>query len=289
MKIELINESKIKCTLSREDLVSHNMVLTEFAYGSEKARAFFRDIMLQAEDELGFEAEDNIPLMIEAVPIGQDSLILFVTKVEDPEELDTRFSRFTRPSDEVLDAIESESEEDEEDDEDRMNLEVHVETNVDDGVQSTDELLDVVKDAVRNAVEGLARAVEVGQDGRDNFIPLNESAKKINTGKTDSDSPNKSKSHVAVFKFDSLDDVCNAAVVAYSYSHTDNTLYKDTVSGCYHLVVFSGNMSTDKFAKLCNILTEYGTRQHPSYAQVSYYEEHYMCVIRSNALQTLGA
>ena len=42
----------------------------------------------------GFEA-DNIPLMIEAIPVSADSIILIITKVEDPEELDTRFSKFT--------------------------------------------------------------------------------------------------------------------------------------------------------------------------------------------------
>ena len=33
--------------------------------------------------------------MIEAIPSSADSIVLIITKVEDPEELDTRFSRFT--------------------------------------------------------------------------------------------------------------------------------------------------------------------------------------------------
>ena len=33
--------------------------------------------------------------MIEAIPVTSDSIILIITKVEDPEELDTRFSKFT--------------------------------------------------------------------------------------------------------------------------------------------------------------------------------------------------
>ncbi len=51
-------------------------------------------MMQQAQIEFGFEA-DNIPLMIEAIPVNLDSIILIITKVEDPEELDTRFSRFS--------------------------------------------------------------------------------------------------------------------------------------------------------------------------------------------------
>lgn len=44
----------------------------------------------------GFEADD-IPLMIEAIPVSSDTVVLVVTKVEYPEELDTRFSRFSDP------------------------------------------------------------------------------------------------------------------------------------------------------------------------------------------------
>ena len=94
MKIEKINENQIRCTLTREDLELHQIRLSELAYGSEKAKKLFRDMMEQAQLEFGFEA-DNIPLMIEAIPVTTDSIILIITKVEDPEELDTRFSKFT--------------------------------------------------------------------------------------------------------------------------------------------------------------------------------------------------
>ncbi len=50
-------------------------------------------MMQQANIQFGFEA-DNIPLMIEAIPVNAESIILIITKVEDPEELDTRFSKF---------------------------------------------------------------------------------------------------------------------------------------------------------------------------------------------------
>ena len=80
-------------TLTREDLENRQIRLSELAYGTEKAKRLFRDMMQQAQLQFGFEA-DNIPLMIEAIPINTDSVILNITKVEDPEELDTRFSKF---------------------------------------------------------------------------------------------------------------------------------------------------------------------------------------------------
>ena len=96
MKIEKISDKQIRCTLTRADLADRQLQLSELAYGTEKAKSLFRDMMQQAAFEFGFEAED-IPLMIEAIP-SADSIVLIITKVEDPEELDTRFSKFAPSS-----------------------------------------------------------------------------------------------------------------------------------------------------------------------------------------------
>ena len=101
MKIEKINENQIRCTLTKQDLAERQIKLSELAYGTEKVKSLFRDMMQQAAYEFGFEAED-IPLMIEAIPLSADTIILVVTKVEYPEELDTRFSKFSEPDPEYL-------------------------------------------------------------------------------------------------------------------------------------------------------------------------------------------
>ena len=93
MKIEKINDNQIRCTLTRADLAERKLQLSELAYGTEKAKSLFHDMMQQAAFEFGFEA-DNMPLMIEAIPTSSDSIVLIITKVEDPEEIDARFSKF---------------------------------------------------------------------------------------------------------------------------------------------------------------------------------------------------
>ena len=99
MKIEKVNENQIRCTLSKKDLAERQIKLSELAYGSEKAKGLFRDMIEQANYEFGFEADD-IPLMIEAIPLSGDNIILQITKVEYPEELDTRFSKFSEVGEE---------------------------------------------------------------------------------------------------------------------------------------------------------------------------------------------
>ena len=81
MKIEKINENKIRCFLTRDDLENRHIKLSEIAYGTEKARSLFRDMMEQASSQFGFEA-DNIPLMVEAIPMSNECIILDITKVE---------------------------------------------------------------------------------------------------------------------------------------------------------------------------------------------------------------
>lgn len=93
MKIEKLNDNQIRCTLTRADLADRELKLSELVTGTEKAKSLFHDMMQQASAEFGFEAED-MPLMIEAVPASSDSIVLIITKVDDPEELDNRFSRF---------------------------------------------------------------------------------------------------------------------------------------------------------------------------------------------------
>lgn len=94
MKIEKVSDTQIRCTLTKEDLADRHLKISELAYGTENAKSLFRDMMQQASYEFGFEADD-IPLMIEAIPVSSDTIILLITKVEYPEELDTRFSKFS--------------------------------------------------------------------------------------------------------------------------------------------------------------------------------------------------
>lgn len=93
MKIEKVNNNQIKCFLSKGDLLQREIKVSELAYGTEKAQELFKDMMDQASSEFGFEVE-NVPLMIEAVPLSTDSIMLIITKVDNPEELEDKFTNF---------------------------------------------------------------------------------------------------------------------------------------------------------------------------------------------------
>ena len=94
MKIERINENQIRCFITRDDLAQRQMKISELAYGTEKAKILFREMMHFANKEYGFDSED-LPLMIEAIPLSQETILLTVTKVAFPDELDSRFAYFS--------------------------------------------------------------------------------------------------------------------------------------------------------------------------------------------------
>lgn len=86
MKIERISDNQIRCTLNKEDLEGKETLLSELAFGSEKAKGLFRELMNKAATELGFETSEDNPLMVEAIPVSKECLILVITRVDNPED-----------------------------------------------------------------------------------------------------------------------------------------------------------------------------------------------------------
>ena len=45
MKIEKVNDHQIRCTLTKADLADRELKISELAYGTEKAKSLFRDMI----------------------------------------------------------------------------------------------------------------------------------------------------------------------------------------------------------------------------------------------------
>lgn len=248
MKLEKVNEHQIRCTLTREDLADRELKISELAYGTEKAKSLFRDMMQQAAYEFGFEAED-IPLMIEAIPLNAECIVLIITKVEDPEELDTRFSKFA-PSVHA-------------DDDDDYDEEV-----LDALSDSTDEMLNMLRKIDRQSKS--AAAQETGSPER---TPVKSSV---------------AVAHVdRIFSFITLSDAVRCSHIAAPLYNGINSLYKKK-DGSYLLIVSPSGQIASNYNRLCNVLSEYGRPENCSIAAESYLEEHCEPVIKEKAIQSLA-
>lgn len=263
MRIEKINDRQIRCTLNQKDLEDRELRVSELAYGTSKAKALFRDMMQQASYEFGFEAED-IPLMIEAIPLSPETLILIITKVEDPDELDSRFSSFT----------DDDFPEPEYTDEDYMFDE------------ESGEFVNTIDDGF--IFEGPETIPYTPTDDTGDFISLSEALGMEARPKNAYKENKPSIDVIKLFSFNSLQDLsCLAKHIAGAYDGP-NQIYKDTKKDKYYLAAHQSKHDNGKFNEICNMITEYGSAMSNMYASYAYLEEHCELLLKSNALQTLA-
>ena len=239
-------------------------------------------MMEQASYELGFDATD-LPLMIEAIPLLPEALILIVTKVEEPDELDPRFSCFTEERDDLEDEDFLYDDYDDYDEESEDELMTFTASDSDDIEDDTEWTF-----SGQGASTGLMDAPQqAGTPSEPDFISLPEvlgmepRPKETRTPKV--------KDIVMIFSFASLEAVTQLACHIDSIYHGDNTLYKDTSTGCYYLVLHRSSQEAEEFGKVCNILYEYGTAVKNANSIQHYYEEHYKPIIAGNAIRKLAS
>lgn len=266
MKIERINDNQIRCTLTGQDLADRHLQLSELAYGSDKAKRLFHDMIQQASYELGFEADD-IPLMIEAIPLSGGSIMLNVTKVEYPEELDSRFSNFTDFG-EAPEGYSSDSE-----------------------PPSTPEGADGILDLFRKLSEAAAslHAADHATEGAPDLNPHT-----FSDATSDSDGAQKEASVdvpsdiVKLFSFRDMNHLIRLAHVLNCFYTGDNSLFLDAPERVYYLVLHKDNHSPSEFNKVCNILSEYALQNRYIASAEAYFGEHFKCIAAHDALQRLA-
>lgn len=271
MKFERISENQIRCTLNKNDLIEREIKISELAYGSEKTKALFKEMMDQASEELGFEVED-IPLIIEAIPLSGDCIVLTITKVADPEELDTRFSRFSSAFSDDPESYETDEDIDE--------------TDEDADYTGADEIINLFQQIKENLFPGLESQMNMAKpDQADDDQPVSDEVIQDASGSTSEESP---MNIIRVFSFHSLDDISDFAASLHGAYPAASKVYKQPSTGNYFLVMEKGEQTPESFNRICNIATEYGKREKFTYATTAYYAEHYDTIIKKDALMVLA-
>lgn len=82
MKIEKLNENKIKITLNIDDLADKNIDLYSFMHNTPETQSLFWDILSEAEKTCGFNV-DNSMIYVEATTSGAGNFSLIVTKTNE--------------------------------------------------------------------------------------------------------------------------------------------------------------------------------------------------------------
>ena len=85
MKIEKLNEDKIRIILNTDDLKEKKIDLHTFLSNSVESQAVFLDMLDTAEKEIGF-ITDNYKIMIEALAISEGGFVLTITRISPDSE-----------------------------------------------------------------------------------------------------------------------------------------------------------------------------------------------------------
>ena len=248
MKIEKVNENQIRCTLTKQDLADRQINLRELAYGSEKAKGLFHDMIQQANYEFGFDVSDN-PLMVEAIPLSSESLVLLITKVEYPEELDTRFSQFTEAGDEELFS--------------NMGAAGNVERK---GADDILELFQKIREAKASPESENAQQTEAPEEVPEVPADLTK-----------------------MFEFTTIDQVERLAHVLVNYYNGRNDLFKNEKKNRFYLVIHKDDHTPEEFNKVCNIICEYAQQKNYNPAVGAYFAEHGNKITGPQALQVFAS
>ena len=248
MKIEKVNENQIRCTLTKQDLADRQINLRELAYGSEKAKGLFHDMIQQANYEFGFDVSDN-PLMVEAIPLSSESLVLLITKVEYPEELDTRFSQFTEAGDEEL-------------------------------FSNTGAVGNVERKGADDILELFQKIREAKASPESENAQQTEAPEEV---------PEVPADLTKMFEFTTIDQVERLAHVLVNYYNGRNDLFKNEKKNRFYLVIHKDDHTPEEFNKVCNIICEYAQQKNYNPAVGAYFAEHGNKITGPQALQVFAS
>lgn len=210
-------------------------------------------MMQQAAMDFGFEAED-IPLMVEAIPLSSEKIVVIITKVESPDELDTRFSNFTQ----------FETEEDESDDGLPLDLDA-------DSIDTSD-----VDDTATQFLQLLQRLRQEQNASK---------TEEKETTETDRELPS---NLIRMFTCADLDAIILAAEALHGFYQGKNTLYKNPQEHTYHLIVHQSQHTISEFNRVINLICSYLKPQKYTAGLQAFYEEHFQKIIREMHLQRLA-
>ena len=285
MKLEKLSDTQIRCTLSKEDLSQRQLHLSELAYGSEKAKELFRDMMQQASIELGFEA-DNIPLMIEAIPISNDCLVLVVTKVEDPDELDTRFSRFSKIN--VDDSFDEDFSDIDDNDFEEMDF-----LDDEDDIDMDDEPLPFSPssdfDNADSDASTSSKERSAIDDALDLIAPFTQAIAQAKKEAMRKKKENRSSvQDCQYYSFQNFSQAAQLGAFLAPFFEGESSLYKDSFSNNYYMILRKTQSENDTFHRACNIAADFGVRISASYATPAYFREHFETILEENAVEMLG-
>lgn len=256
MFFEKINDNQIKCVIEKEDFISRNINIKDLFYGSPQTEKLFDEVVSKAQSKYDFNKQ-KLPVSIDAIPLPDDTLVIFITTVDEPEEIDSRFSRFTPDPNAASDNILSAGNNSPNSPEDIFNF------------------FNNIANQISNSSKDLAEAASLFDSTKNDFASFENSISKDTDG-----------TMLIIFRFENIDKVIELSKLLVSIYNDNNSLYK--IDSTYYLFVYNTDYSEDDFCKICDLISEYGNSVNNSPTTSEHILEHAELIIADTAIQELS-
>ncbi len=259
MVFEKLNDNQIKCVLDKEDLFSRKINIKDLFYGSPETEQLFKEVVSKAQVNFDFNTQ-KFPISIDAIPLPNDTLVIIITIVEDPEEIDSRFSRFTPDPNAASDKLFSSKADTSAGPEDIFSFFSNIANQISNSPKDSPEDPNLF-DSVKNTSPTFENAIIEAPYG-------------VTTAYT------------IIFKFENIDKIIELSNMLIKIYHDQNSLYKLGTS--YYLFVNYTLDNKEYFYRICDLISEYGNLVINSPTTSEHILEHAELIIADNAIQELS-
>ena len=256
MVFEKLNDNQIKCVLDKEDLISRNINIKDLFYGSPKTEQLFKDVVSRAQANYDFNKQ-KLPISIDAIPLPNDTLVIIITIVEEPEEIDSRFSRFTPDPNATSDKLFSSKADTSAGPEDIFSFFSNIANQISNSSKDSPEDSNLF-DSAKNDFSSFDSAIAKDPDG----------------------------TMLIIFKFENIDKIIELSNMLMKIYNDNNSLYKLGTS--YYLFVYNTEHNEETFFKICDLISEYGNPVINSPTTSEHILEHAELIIADTAIQELS-
>ncbi len=256
MVFEKLNDNQIKCVLDKEDLFSRKINIKDLFYGSPETEQLFKEVVSKAQVNFDFNTQ-KFPISIDAIPLPNDTLVIIITIVEDPEEIDSRFSRFTPDPNAASDKLFSSKADTSAGPEDIFSFFSNIANQISNSPKDSPEDSNLF-DSVKNDFSSFDSAIAKDPDG----------------------------TMLIIFKFENIDKIIELSNMLIKIYNDNNSLYKLGTS--YYLFVYNTEHNEETFFKICDLISEYGNPVINSPTTSEHILEHAELIIADTAIQELS-
>lgn len=256
MVFEKLNDNQIKCVLDKEDLISRNINIKDLFYGSPKTEQLFKDVVSRAQANYDFNKQ-KLPISIDAIPLPNDTLVIIITIVEEPEEIDSRFSRFTPDPNAASDKLFSSK----------------ADTSA--GPEDIFSFFSNIANQISNSSKDSPEDSNLFDSAKNDFSSFDSDIAKDPDG-----------TMLIIFKFENIDKIIELSNMLMKIYNDNNSLYKLGTS--YYLFVYNTEHNEETFFKICDLISEYGNPVINSPTTSEHILEHAELIIADTAIQELS-